>query len=310
MKQENKFYFTSRVDTSVLNLSLYGPIGADMFGDGITAGNVSDALASAKDYTSVTLRVNSPGGDLFEGTSIYNALKACKSPVNVIVDGLAASAASLIAMAGDTITMNPGSVMMVHEAQAVVVGYAVDMRKMADVLDTLTSSAADIYTQRTGMAKDAVLKLMAAETWMSPEQAVAGKFATSVGKDKAKVTNSFDLSIFKNTPIELVAKTKRVADEDLTAGDFIWVGDPDKTETWALPWHFSTEEKTKSHLRDALARFDQEEKIPASEKPAAHEKLVRLATEHGIDVSTKTNAVEAFDDTDIRLKRIQIERRK
>jgi ATP-dependent Clp protease, protease subunit len=83
------------------------------------------------------------------------------------------------------------------------------------------------------------------------------------------------------------SRTKRVDGENLTAECFLWVGDPEKTETWALPWRFSSEEKTESHLRDALARFDQEEKIPASEKPAVHARLVKLCKEHGITVNEK-----------------------
>jgi hypothetical protein len=79
-------------------------------------------------------------------------------------------------------------------------------------------------------------------------------------------------------------KTKRVDGEDLTSSAFLWVGDPDKTETWKLPWKFSTEEKTKSHLRNALARFNQTQGIPASEKPKVKAKLIRLCKEHGIHV--------------------------
>lgn len=79
-------------------------------------------------------------------------------------------------------------------------------------------------------------------------------------------------------------KTKRVDGEDLTYAAFLWVGDPDKTETWKLPWKFSTEEKTKSHLRNALARFNQTQGIPASEKPKVKAKLIRLCKEHGIHV--------------------------
>jgi hypothetical protein len=78
------------------------------------------------------------------------------------------------------------------------------------------------------------------------------------------------------------SRTKRVDGENLTSECFLWVGDPERTETWALPWRFSSEEKTESHLRDALARFDQEEKIPASEKPAVYDRLLKLCKEHGI----------------------------
>lgn len=80
-------------------------------------------------------------------------------------------------------------------------------------------------------------------------------------------------------------KTKRVDGEDLTAGDFLYVGDPDKTDTWSLPWKFSTEEKTKSHLRNALARFDQTKNIPSDKKAEVHAKLVAKCKEYGIHVS-------------------------
>lgn len=91
------------------------------------------------------------------------------------------------------------------------------------------------------------------------------------------------------------AKTKRVDGEDLTAGDFIYVGDPDKTDTWSLPWHFSTEEKTKSHLRDALSRWDQDQVIPESQKAEAHAKLLRLCKQHGIDVSKESKSKRSMD---------------
>lgn len=85
------------------------------------------------------------------------------------------------------------------------------------------------------------------------------------------------------------AKTKRVDGEDLTAGDFLIVGDPEKTETWKLPWKFSSEEKTKSHLRNALARFDQLTDVGAEEKSKAHAKLVSLCKSHGIEVSGESS---------------------
>lgn len=90
-------------------------------------------------------------------------------------------------------------------------------------------------------------------------------------------------------------KTKRVDGEDLTAGDFLYVGDPDKTETWKLPWKFSTEEKTKSHLRNALARFNQAD-IPSEEKDKVWKKLVRLCKEHDIEVSEDKSLHRAMEN--------------
>src|ERR1700685_3357795 len=144
MITKNKFDVSFKMEATTLELSLYGPIGADFFGDGITDAMVSSALKSTT-YDSITLRLNSPGGDSFQGVSIHNLLKSQGKPVNVIVDGVAASAASVIAMAGDTVTMQPGSMMMIHEAQAFCMGYSADMTKMATVLDAVSSSAADVY---------------------------------------------------------------------------------------------------------------------------------------------------------------------
>ncbi len=306
-------FFNAAKTNDTLTLSIYDVIGADMFGSGVTASQVQDALQG--NHKNVTLRINSPGGDAFEGAAIYNLLASHGKPVNVIVDGLAASAASIICMAGKTITMNSGSMMMIHPAQGLGMGNADDMRKMAETLDAVTASIADIYVKSTGLPKDQVLDMMNKETWMSADEAKQNGFATAVSPDE-KVQNSFDLSAFKfkNTPVELtnVVKTKAVAGEHLTAGDFIYVGDPDKTDTWSLPWHFSSDEKTKSHLRDALARFDQDEVIPEAHKPEAYAKLLRLCKEHGIEVSQRGNPKNAVASVDysLRLKAVEVERRK
>ncbi|HLX83804.1 MAG TPA: head maturation protease, ClpP-related [Terriglobales bacterium] len=311
--KDTKFFMAVKT-ADVLALDIFDAIGESMFESGITASAVSDAIKAAGDFSSVNVSINSPGGSLFDGVAIYNTLKACGKPVTVNIVGLAASAASLIAMAGDKVTMQLGTQLMIHRAMAISAGYSNDMRKMADTLDAVSASAADIYVAKTGMSKDAVLTLMEAETWMSPEEAVAQGFATSVSKDKAKVTNSFDLSVFKNTPVEFQVKTKEVDGENLTSEDFVWCGNPHDTSTWALPWKFSTEEKTQSHLRDALSRFDQEEKIPAASKPEAKAKLVRLCTEHGITVSEPTAAGPTASLNDVQLdimqKRIELLKRR
>src|SRR3984957_18409114 len=106
-------FFNAAKNADVLTLDCMTSIGADWFGEGITAQNFSDAINQAGKFSSITLNINSPGGDLFEGVAIYNTLKATGKPVNANVVGLAASAASLIAMAGDTITMQLGTSMMI-----------------------------------------------------------------------------------------------------------------------------------------------------------------------------------------------------
>ena len=206
-KSKNIAFKASAADGD-LCIEMYGTIGADFFGEGITAQSLSDVLANAGAYNSITLRLNSPGGDLFEGVAIYNLLKSTGKPVNVIVDGMAASAASLIAMAGDKVTMGTGTTMMIHEAMSMCGGFAADMRKMAETLDTVTASAADIYVAKTGMKKDEILSMMAAETWLSAQDCVAKGFANELSTDEAKISNDFDLSLFKNAPEAFKAKAE------------------------------------------------------------------------------------------------------
>ena len=284
----NRFFNASKTDDTLV-MSFYDLIGENWHGTGATPKMVADALKT--DFDSIELHLNSPGGDAFAGVAIYNLLKASSKPINVIVDGLAASAASIVAMAGDTISMSTGSMLMIHEAMSSAFGNADDMTKMAETLTSVTGSIADIYVARTGLPKADVLAMQNVETWMTAQEAVDKGFATAVSKDKKAVKNEFNLDRFRNAPPSLraEAKTKEVDGEKLTAGDFVWVGDPDKTDTWSLPWHFSTEALTQSHLRDALARFDQDEIIPEAHKPEAYAKLVRLCGEHGVEVSKKKN---------------------
>lgn len=202
-KEKTAPAFSAKSSGDSLSLDIMDVIGNDWFGNGVTGQAVSDAIKNAASYKSITLNINSPGGDLFEGVAIHNLLKATGKPVNVNVLGLAASAASLVAMAGDTCTMQLGSQMMIHRALAMAAGFSDDMRKMADTLDQVSDSAADLYVARTGLSKDKVLDMMKAETWMSADQAKANGFATAVSKDQAKVSNSFDLSMFRNVPAEL-----------------------------------------------------------------------------------------------------------
>jgi ATP-dependent protease ClpP protease subunit len=219
LKRKDPISFKAQATAGVLAFDMFDVIGADWFGEGITATMVSEALKAQQDCSSIQLNINSPGGDLFEGVAICNLLKGCGKPVNVIVLGVAASAASLIAMAGDTITMCAGTQLMIHEAMAGCMGFAVDMRKMADTLEGVTDSVADLYAAKTGMDKKAILKLMADETWMSPEDAVRDGFATNINAERKSVKNSFDLSVFKNAPkpeIEAPAPVEEKPAESVT----------------------------------------------------------------------------------------------
>jgi ATP-dependent protease ClpP protease subunit len=205
-KLKNKF-FNSATENDTLTMSFYDMIGASMWDDsGATPALVAEALKTQ--CQNIEIHINSPGGDAFAGIAIYNLLKNSNKPVNVIIDGMAASAASIVAMAGDTIVMATGSVMMIHEAMAMAFGNSDAMTKMAETLTTVTSGIADIYVAKTGLAKKDVLKMQNVETWMTAEDAVAKGFATSVSADQAAVENSFDLKAFRNAPASLKPQAK------------------------------------------------------------------------------------------------------
>lgn len=168
----------------ILELVIYEEIGFDWWtGGGITAKGVKEEIDRAGNYSSVLIRINSPGGDAFEGIAIYNLLRAQKKPIEVCVDGIAASAASIIAMAGDVITMGPNAMMMIHNAWAVCMGEAADMRKMADALDKISVSIAQTYVTKTGKTLEEVVALMDAETWMTAQECLELGFATAVAGD-------------------------------------------------------------------------------------------------------------------------------
>ena len=143
-----------------LLLYLYDEIGESFWSQGITAKAIAQEIENAAKPTSITLRINSPGGDVFEGLAIMNLIRSQGVPVTVMVDGLAASAASIIAMAGDRIVMADNALLMIHNAWSVAVGDAAEMRKTADLLDKVSGTLRDTYARRSGQSADAVASMM------------------------------------------------------------------------------------------------------------------------------------------------------
>ena len=206
--------FKAQVNTGgELELQCYDVIGQDYFGEGITVSNFSDAIKEAGDYSSIKLKVNSPGGDVFEAIAIYNLLGGLGKPVTCVVEGLAASAASIVAMAGDKVTMGKGAMMMIHNAMMMAFGNADEMRKCADTLDTVSGSIADIYAENTGMSKADVQKMMDAETWMDAEDCVTKGFADETAPGE-EITNTFNLAVYGKVPDKLKAIVPPVVVEE------------------------------------------------------------------------------------------------
>lgn len=166
---------------------------------GVSAEALARDVKALEDDRELVVRINSPGGSAYDGVAILNSLRAHPGKVTVVVDGIAASAASLIAMAGDEVVMNRNSEMMIHNGHAIVRGGAEDMRKMAERLDSVNANIASIYAEKAGGTAEEWLATMAEETWYSAEEAVKAGLADRVNKadaDANKVKAHFDLTIF------------------------------------------------------------------------------------------------------------------
>lgn len=159
------------------SISVYDAIGYDYWtGEGVTARRVASALRTLG-AGPATVNVNSPGGDMFEGLAIYNLLREHKGDVTVKVLGIAASAASIIAMAGDTVQIARAAFFMVHNSWVIAAGNRNDLRETADWLEPFDAAMADIYVARTGADTKAIGKLMDAESWIGGSAAIEQGFA-------------------------------------------------------------------------------------------------------------------------------------
>ena len=159
---------------------LYGVIG-DEYG-GITSDDFRKELAQIPSKQAIDLHIHSDGGSFFDGVAMHSAISQRKGAVNVVVDGLAASAASLVAMAGDSITMAKHSWMMIHEAHGAMRGRAADFRTAADRLDATNGEIMSIYANRWKGSSEELRAALDAETWLDAEQSVAMGLADNVGE--------------------------------------------------------------------------------------------------------------------------------
>ncbi len=158
-------------------ITIMDVIGYDWWtGEGVTDRRIAGALR-AMGPGPVTVTINSPGGDMFVGLSIYSLLREHDGPVTVQVLGLAASAASIIAMAGDTVQIARAGFLMIHNAWVVAAGNRLDFKELSDWLAPFDAAMADIYAARTGAEQKAMAKLMDAESWIGGSAAVEQGFA-------------------------------------------------------------------------------------------------------------------------------------
>lgn len=192
---------------------LYDPIGADMFGDGISAKDFRAQIKAVK-AKALNLRINSPGGSVFEASAMLAALDEFRGTIVVDIDGVAASAASVVAMAGDEIRMAPAALLMVHDPSAIVIGGADDMRGMADLLEKTKDQLIDAYERHSKAGRDQIAEWMTSETWFGSQEAVDAGFADSVaeGRQVAACANLKEVAAklhYKHVPTVLTARDEK-----------------------------------------------------------------------------------------------------
>lgn len=195
-------YRMRMVGSKSAEIYLYDEIGIGYYGNGITAKQFADDLKSLGKIDTLNLRVNSPGGDVFDGVAIFNVLKRHPAEVIVDIDGMALSIASVIVMAGDRINIAKNAMLMIHDPWAIAGGTAEDLRAKADLMDQVKENLVTTYADRTRMDAGRIVKLMSAETWMKSQEAVANGFVDNVTEDLALAAR-FDLSRFRNAPKDL-----------------------------------------------------------------------------------------------------------
>ena len=200
-------WFAMQALADTAEISIFDEIG----GWGITVADFKDAFDLVRDKKAITVYINSPGGDVTTGMALYNLLAHERSKITVEVLGIAASIASVVALAGKELVMDEGSYYMIHNPWSVAWGEADELRKTADVLDKMRDELINLYSARSGIDGDEIGQMMDDETWMTADEAAEKGFASRVHKTvKAAALASFDLSKigFQHPPKALAPKPR------------------------------------------------------------------------------------------------------
>jgi ATP-dependent protease ClpP protease subunit len=228
MSQQSWFSINNAAEEEA-EVMIYDAIGAY----GISADSFVGDLRKVTAKT-IRVRLNTPGGSVFDGTAIHNALKEHPAKVIAQVDGVAASAGSFIAMAGDEVRMADNAYMMIHNAAGGVMGGSEDMRRYADLLEKMNDTIAGMYEKKTGKARDHWRNLMSAETWFTAEEAKAEGLADAVyasTKKPKEAKANFDFTIYNKIPAPVKAMwglTNQSATEPSPLGEPVPVAHPPK----------------------------------------------------------------------------------
>lgn len=207
----SKFWKFKALDDNTGELTLYGEIANETWwGDEITPKEFKTDLDALGDINTLNIYINSPGGDVFAGQAIHSMLERHKAHKNVYIDGLAASIASVVVMAGDTIFMPKNAMMMIHNPWTWGIGNAAEFRKLAEDLDKIRESLIAAYEGHSALTRDEIIEIMDSETWLTADECLEYGFCDVVEKEK-QMAASIDKTLlmrYKNTPRELLVKPK------------------------------------------------------------------------------------------------------
>ena len=243
-----KFWNVIRNGTKEGEIRLYGDIGDPSWWNpnSVGAREFNDELDEIRDVEVLTIRINSSGGEVFAGIAIHNSIKNHGATVKkVYVDGIAASIASIIAMAGTEIIMPVNAWLMIHNPSSGVIGTAEEMRKRADTLDKLRDSLIDTYMERSSLSKEEIIQMLDTETWLSADEALEKGFITKIDKEEigGEIENkmlmingvSYDINRYSKFPVTsfLNLNTKNKEEETKKMGANNNQNEPHKTEITA-----------------------------------------------------------------------------
>ena len=197
----NRKWYEINNSVDVTDVYLFNDIGTF----GVSAQSFVEEIKEYEDKE-LAIHINSLGGEVFDGMAIYSIIQRRKAKTTVYIEGIAASIASVIALAADEVIMSENSLLMIHNAWGGTQGDASEMRKQADVLDKISNEIAEIYVKKTHLPYDEIVRMMSEETWLTAEEAVALGFVDSIS-EPIKVAAKYDVSKFKNITMEKVEKT-------------------------------------------------------------------------------------------------------
>lgn len=253
----NKQYFNiAKINDSIGEIDIYGEIIDEswrMSDTETSAPSFKDALKELKDVKQITVNINSGGGDVFSGVAIHNMLKSHKAHVTVKIDGLAASIASVIAMAGDKVIIPRNAMLMIHNAWTFAVGNASDLRKQAEDLEKINSVVINSYLDKNpDIDEDKLRSLMDDETWLTAQEAKDLGLVDVIAepnKAAANITKS-QIERYDNVPSKFknedpTVETPKETKQEVTADDVMSALDEIKSDVKAILEHVSKDETPK-----------------------------------------------------------------